>query len=272
MNSRKRTGTVLAALILSLMLLAGTALSAFAAVKAMTDDEKVAYQANVENFLSEIFNYDDATLDQVRDQGGFYEVLVDAIRDNRDEIGAFKEVGPVVIDDSGDQVAATSDVVFENYNVETIVYFDYDDSARTYVPMNFVMNVDYPLSTRMAQAGQNTITGLLVVFVVLFFLAFVISLFKYVNPEARKKKAAEQDDNQISMANAAAAERLARKKAANAANAANAAAMQSAEEEDEIAAVIAAAIAAAEADMPSAEGYYVRSIRRHASGRNWKRA
>ena len=269
MNSRKRTGTVLAALILSLMLLAGTALSAFAAVKPMSDEEKAAYQANVESFLGEVFNYDDATLDQVRDQGGFYEVLVDAIRDNRDEIGAFKEVGPVEIDDSGDQVAATSDVVFEKYDVETILYFDYDETTRAYTPMNFVMNVDYPLSTRMAQAGQNTITGLLVVFVVLFFLAFVISLFKYVNPEARKKKAAEQDDDQIGVVNAAAMERLARKKIANNAAAAAAAA---ADEEDEIAAVIAAAIAAAEADMPSAEGYYVRSIKRRASGRNWKRA
>ena len=269
MNSRKRTGTVLAALILSVLLLAGTALSAFAAVRPMTDDEKTAYQANVESFLSEIFNYDDATLDQVREQGGFYEVLVDAIRDNRDEIGAFKEVGPVAVDDSGDQVAATSNVVFEKYDVETIVYFDYDDSTRSYVPMNFVMNVDYPLSTRMAQAGQNTITGLLVVFVVLFFLAFVISLFKYVNPETRKKKAAVNDDDEISVLNPAAAERLARKKIANDAAAAAAAA---ADGEDEIAAVIAAAIAAAEADMPSAEGYYVRSIKRRASGRNWKRA
>ena len=268
MNSRKRTGTVLAALLISLLLLAGTALSAFAAVKPMTDEEKAAYQANVESFLGDIFNYDDATLDQVREQGGFYEVLVDAIRDNREEIGAFKEAGPVEIDDSGDQVAATSNVTFEKYDVETIVYFDYDEGTRSYTPMNFVMNVDYPLSTRMAQAGQNTITGLLVVFVVLFFLAFVISLFKFVSPEARKKKAAEADDNQISMANAAAAGRLAKRKAMNAA----AASAQTADEEDEIAAVIAAAIAAAEADMPSAEGYYVRSIRRRATGRNWKRA
>ena len=202
----------------------------------------------------------------MREQGGFYEVLVDAIRDNREEIGAFKEAGPVEIDDSGDQVAATSNVTFEKYDVETIVYFDYDEGTRSYTPMNFVMNVDYPLSTRMAQAGQ--ITGLLVVFVVLFFLAFVISLFKFVSPEARKKKAAEADDNQISMANAAAAGRLAKRKAMNAA----AASAQTADEEDEIAAVIAAAIAAAEADMPSAEGYYVRSIRRRATGRNWKRA
>ena len=267
MNSRKRIGTALAALMLSLILLTAGAFSVFAAGE-MTEEMKAAYQENVESFLSEVFAYDDAMLDQVRESGGFYEVMVDAIRDNRDELGAFVERGPVVIDDSGDQMTATSDSKFENYNAEVILYFDYDEETKGYVPRNFVMNVDYPLSTRMAQAGQNTITGLLVVFVVLFFLAFVISLFKYVNPEARKAGKTEEQEGMSGNLKG----RIARPaKKGTPAPAPAAVPAAAADEEDEIAAVIAAAITAAEADMPSATGYYVRSVKRR-SGRNWKRA
>ncbi|MBR2189380.1 MAG: OadG family protein [Eubacterium sp.] len=261
MNSRKRNFTALAVLVLSLVLLAGSAFSVFAAGE-MTEEMKAAYQENVDSFLSEVFAYDDTVLDQMRENGGFYEVMVDAIRNDRDTLGAFIEAEPAVLDDSGEQMTATSNVKFENYDAEVVMYFDYDSDARSYAPKNFVMNIDYPLSTRMAQAGQNTVTGLLVVFVVLFFLAFVISLFKYINPEARGKKKAEED------APAAAPGKELRPGVPAAARAA----VRPAADEDEIAVVIAAAIAAAEADHPSATGYYVRSVKRRASGRNWKRA
>lgn len=111
------------------------------------------------------------------------------------------------------------------------------------------------LGSKMMTAAGNTVTGLLTVFIVLIFLIFVISLFKFLpgNPTSGKKKAPAS-------APASAA------KAAPAAPSPVAAAPVSKTEDadlinnEELVAVIAAAIAAAE-DKP-VEGYVVRSIKR----------
>ena len=103
------------------------------------------------------------------------------------------------------------------------------------------------LGTKLATAGVNTATGLLVVFVILVGLSLIISLFRFVG-KAGEVKPQNKDAAPKAAAPAAAP---VRKEASEEVSLAD---------NQELAAVIAAAIAAAE-DKP-AEGYVVRSIRR----------
>lgn len=99
------------------------------------------------------------------------------------------------------------------------------------------------LAKTFADAAQNTIVGILTVFVMLLFLSFIISLFRLI-PTEEKRKAAE-------------------KAAAKAAPvvAAPAPVVEVPETDDtELIAVIAAAIAAAEGT--TTDGFVVRSIRK----------
>lgn len=104
------------------------------------------------------------------------------------------------------------------------------------------------LGSKMAKAGVNTVTGILVVFVILILLSLIISCFKFLN--RAQEVAPEKKDAKASQAKPAAPVKAA----------------PAAEEEislagnEELVAVIAAAIAAAEDKPP--EGYVVRSIRR----------
>lgn len=99
------------------------------------------------------------------------------------------------------------------------------------------------LAKTFADAAQNTVVGILTVFVMLIFLSFIISLFRLI-PTDEKRKAAE-------------------KAAAKAAPApvAPATVVEVPETDDtELIAVIAAAIAAAEGT--TTDGFVVRSIRK----------
>ena len=110
------------------------------------------------------------------------------------------------------------------------------------------------MGEKMTQAAQNTVMGVAIVFVMLVFLSFIISLMKYIPGMIEafgKKKAAPVE-----------------------AKPAPVQAVPVLEEEElvddgELVAVIAAAIAACE--NTSTDGFVVRSIRKSKKG-NWQRA
>ena len=114
----------------------------------------------------------------------------------------------------------------------------------------------------MAKAGMNTLMGMGVVFVVLIFISWLISMFKYISVFEAKMKAKK---------NAAAPAPAA--PAAPAPAAAPAPTAAPAEEENltddtELVSVITAAIAAYEGKETVDNGLVVRSIKR-VSNRNW---
>lgn len=122
----------------------------------------------------------------------------------------------------------------------------------------FVINTDYTLESgainpsyttgeKMGKAGMNTLIGMGTVFVVLIFISFIISLFKYISVFENRNKAKKEAA------------------ATPAASTQEAVAPVVAEEEDladdlELVAVITAAIAASEGT--STDGLVVRSIRK----------
>jgi len=121
----------------------------------------------------------------------------------------------------------------------------------------------YTTGEKMAKAGMNTLMGMGVVFAVLIFISWLISMFKYISVFEAKMKAKK---------NAAAAAPVAAP-AAPAPAAAPAPTAAPAEEENltddtELVSVITAAIAAYEGKETVDNGLVVRSIKR-VSNRNW---
>ena len=253
-NMKKRlTGLFLALVMLMTMLMA---IPVSAAVKELSDEEKAGLADSASSYVASVYAMDDASLEGIKAYGNFYEVLANTWMDSREELGDFVEVLSTSVDATEEQIYVTLMTKFTNYDAEVIMYFD--ESATE--PVNFVMNTQYSMGEKIAQAGVNTVTGILIVFVILLFLAFLISLFKYVNPAARKKKAAP----------APAPVQQASKKAAPAPVVET---VDVASNDEEIIAVIAAAIAAAEADgTATGDSYVVRSIKRVGNTRSWKRA
>lgn len=252
-NMKKRlTGLFLVLVMLMTMLVA---IPVSAAVTELSDDEKAALADSAATYVATVYTMDDASLEGLKAYGNFYEVLASTWMENRTELGEFVEVTSTSVDATEDNIYVTMMTKFTKYDSEVIMYFD---SSAT-EPVNFVMNTQYSLGEKMAQAGVNTITGILIVFLILLFLAFLISLFKYVNPDARRPKKA-----------APAPAAPAPKKAAPAPVVET---VDVASDDEEIIAVIAAAIAAAEADgTATGDSYVVRSIKRVGNTRSWKRA
>ena len=261
---KKKTFKWIALCVVSLMLFAASAVPAFAA--ALSGEELDTLLTDTRSYVEMVMGMDDAELAQIETYGDFYQITAQAVRDSREDIGAFKglrEGGEITQD--GSTVTMLIDVDAEKYGAQVEITYNADEN----LPKNFVINPEFPLSVNMANAGRNTVIGLVVVFVVLVFLAFVISLLKYTDSSNRKKKkktpAPEPDESPVrdipEILPFAPEDEI----------------IHPASDEEELIAVMAAAIAAASADGAAdgaADGssYVVRSIRKIGSSKRWKRA
>ena len=127
------------------------------------------------------------------------------------------------------------------------------------LPILSLMACSDELKATLLDAGQNTLVGMGVVFVILILISLVISAFRLINvaqDKAAKRKEAKLAKNKPEEPEIEAPAPIEEEEA---------------DETDdlELVAVIAAAIAASENTDPS--GIVVRSIRRVSSANNWKR-
>ena len=242
----------------------------------LSDSVIAQLQNEVQMFLApgssmgDFFNLPEDTYDSMRGSGGFYQIAVDAWRDVRGETGEIVSLGETEVEvqeDTG-MIQCTTPAEFENYEAEVVISFTPDDMY----PSNFTIQVDYPLSKSLEDAGINTVTGLIIVFVILFFLCGVIYLIRYVNPGNRKQNGGT---GQKQAGSSAAVQQKGMSSGAISGKAeipvAPAPAPASASADDiELAIVLATAIAAAEEEQPSGDGYVVRSVRK-VRNKNWKR-
>ncbi len=70
--------------------------------------------------------------------------------------------------------------------VEAQIYYNME-GIKPYIPEEMVVSAVYSKSELMGQAGMNTLIGMGTVFVVLIFISFIISLFKYLPALFAKK-------------------------------------------------------------------------------------
>ena len=174
-----------------------------------------------------------------------YDVEDSVYKGVLESVGSFEEYGNVTGTQSGDIITIKKSVVCSDRDAEFIFVYDTVNSV-----VDWYVETESTTAELVKKAGLNTLLGMGTVFVVLIFISFVISLFKFLSIGKKKEK---------SVVSSIPVEENAPVQAVTA-NVSNS--------DDEIAAVISAAIAAYEAEMEGtgmevpADGLFVRSIRK----------
>ena len=168
-----------------------------------------------------------------------------------DECGAYVTHGEYKVDVKGDEIVVSTEAEYEDRKATLSFTFNEDSYLES-----MDVSATYAMKEILTKAGLNTVLGMGTVFAVLIFLAFIISLFKYIPNllEMFTKK-----DNESATSAAPVAQPSVPK----------AVAVQKADTVDdlELIAVITAAIAAQEGT--TTDGFVVRSIRRRPSNK-WR--
>ena len=171
----------------------------------------------------------------------FTEGAMTAWDDARDEVGELKEAGKAEVEFSNHQYTATVPVDFEKLDAKFVYVFE--DVEGVLTPVSASVDVQYPLSTTMKNAGLNTVMGLGTVFAILVLLIFIISLFKFIPGSSAAAKKEKKEEAPVPAPAAVPVQETVQ-----------------AADDTELIAVIAAAIAAAEGT--TTDGFVVRSIRK----------
>lgn len=204
--------------------------SLLATLSGMSADELKMYETVDDNFtVAAVLNYEGAM----------------------EELGAYQGLNSTEIEVDGKEYTVTSVAQFEKRTAIVTLMLNYE--SQTFTPTSITFEAEYSLGETLQRAGLNTLMGVGIVFCVLLFLCFLISLFKYINRIFGGEEKKEQ-----------------KKAPAPAAPAAVAAAPVVDETDDlELVAVIAAAIAAAE--NTSTDSFVVRSIKK-VNKSKWRNA
>ena len=237
----KRVSSVFTALLMIAVLMLSNVSAVWASDSEVDESTKQVITSQLGTVTDTIIGLGDEDIENYISQPGndFTFQAVTAWKDVKDSLGALKErTGDITFEKSGDGYNVTVPASFEKAEVKFIYKLD----GSTLSPTELTVEPEFPLSKAetLKQAVMNTIMGISIVFIVLIFLSFLISLFKFIpNPEAKKKAQAA---------------------APAPAPVAAPVEVQEAADDTELIAVIAAAIAAAEGT--TTDGFVVRSIRK----------
>ena len=166
-----------------------------------------------------------------------------------EELGAYKGIESTEIEVDEKEYTVTSLVQYEQR--ASIVTLTLEFKSQSFTPMSITFDAQYSMGETLQRAGLNTLMGVGIVFCVLLFLCFLISLFKYVSKLSGEDKKEQK------------------KAPAPAAPVVTAAAPAEETDDLELVAVIAAAIAAAE--NTSTDSFVVRSIKK-VNKSKWRNA
>ena len=161
-----------------------------------------------------------------------------------DECGMLLEMGDYEFEASADELYVVSEAVFEER--DAAIEFVFDENL--YLE-SLTISAHFSMGEILQKAGLNTLLGMGTVFAVLIFIAFIISLFKYIPAiqAAFSKKSASKEPVVSKSVSVPAAETV------------------DVTDDLELVAVIAAAIAAYEGT--TTDGFVVRSIKRRKSNK-----
>lgn len=251
---KKLIGLVLIGVcVLAMTACGGNAKTSTSSLQELDDATKDSLVENFGTVLQNIAQLDEATIKTYMEgDDAFSAAAASAWDSNGSNLGAYVETtkGSVEIKDGAYLV--TLNAKFEKRDAKCIFTMDKNGS-----PSSVTIDPQYSMGEKMGQAAQNTVLGVGIVFLMLIFLSFMISLFKYIPgfvDSFGKKKAAPEET-----------------KAAPVTEPVLAPAVEEEEvmDDGELIAVIAAAIAASE--NTSTDGFVVRSIRK-STKKNWQRA
>lgn len=97
--------------------------------------------------------------------------------------GTYNDIVTIII-----PVQFTNYAVNYEYTFEPNPKAEYNPFAPSYIMTQTVVSTQYSKAELMQRAGMNTLMGMGVVFVVLIFICFIISLFKYMPGSGAKKR------------------------------------------------------------------------------------
>ncbi len=167
-----------------------------------------------------------------------------------DECGVYSSKGDFVVEEKSKEIVISALAQFEERDATIAFAFDKNGMLES-----LDVSAKYTIGEILTKAGLNTLLGMGVVFAVLIFLAFIISLMKFI-PMLLSGKPIEKKPKKVAPQAEVQKEEVA----------AIAATMAAATDDSELIAVITAAIAMQEGT--STDGFVVRSIRRRPSN-NW---
>lgn len=218
-------------------------------VLAQSEDEEFESLASLSDYE---LNYELMSLSYTLQQYGYPKLSIDseafrgmikAWQSAEDECGAYVSCGEFKVEEKSGGLVISVDAEFESRDAELTFSFNEDMEIES-----LDASAEYSLGEILQKAGLNTLLGMGTVFAVLIFLAFLISLMKYIPVMMEKFAKKEKASVQTAPAPVAAAEEV------------------ECVDDLELVAVIAAAIAAHTGT--STDGFVVRSIRRRPSN-NW---
>lgn len=223
------------ALFLTAALTAASAGTALASEIDAALEEQLVMMA--EGLTETIIPLSDEEIESYADsQDDFTAASMEAWSSSKDELGELEEdgLGDAVVEMSDDGYSVTVPADFKKADAN----FVYTFSEEGY-PQSMSVDVQYPLSVSLERAGLNTVMGLVTVFIMLIFLSFVISLFRFIPKLTENRKKEENKSEPAAETPAPVVQET---------------------DDGELVAVIAAAIAASEGT--TTDGFVVRSIRK----------
>ena len=251
MKGKMKKGLLGLLLTVCMMLL--SVITVFAAKdKVLTEDQITSLKTTASGIIEQIAGFSDEEIEKYLEQDDDFTVAAfTSWKNAKEELGAFKEIGEQTVETDGSDAIITSSVTYENKTATVELIID----TKTGSGVNMAFNVDYTMGEKMKQAGLNTVMGIGIVFVMLFFLSFIIGLFKHVGKLEARVNGKKEAPAPVASAPAPAPAVVEEEELSN---------------DEELVAVIAAAIAAYEGSA-STDGFVVRSIKK-SSGNKWKRA
>lgn len=217
--------------------------AAFPARVEAKDDVDESMRANLANMAESltktIVGLSQEEIDSYKQSEDKFTVMaMEAWDSSREELGKFKSMGRPKVEAISDGYSLKLPVEFTKYEAQFVYLFDETGSFTS-----FSVDVQYPMSVLLQRAGMNTLMGMGIVFSMLIFLTFVISMFRFIGQAGEKSQKEEERPVPVQ------AQRLQ-----------PAAAPVPQQDDGELVAVIAAAIAAYEGT--STDSFVVRSIRK----------
>ena len=226
----------------------------------MTEDELKGYAVQISEACVQLSDEDiEQNIQYFKYNGkdAFVEAFQSFKTAKENGIGEYESAGDFEILEHSDSYVKTKQILhFKNGDVEfdmSWVYLSVYNASDLY-DMSFKL-VEEQTSTgeKMKKAGMNTLLGISTVILVLVFISFIISRFKYINQlQNRNQKKPEEENIQIPVRQPV--------------SQVQAQAQEELTDDLELVAVITAAVAAAQGT--STDGFVVRSIRR-AQNSKW---
>ena len=229
--------------------------------------DQAAMEEATEFLLAYCSSVDDATIEQwksLTDEQLNYQLMqsgypftaesflssMDAWQAGVEECGAYIGHGDLTYEAGNSELSITTTAEFEDRQADLEIIYETDLRGNLQLD-SLTVSGKYSMGEILQKAGLNTLLGMGTVFVVLIFISFIISLFRFI-PELEKKfknKKTAEPAKAPAPAPVPVAEPAA----------------EEASDDAELVAVISAAIAAAEGT--SADGFVVRSIKRRKSNK-----